>query len=108
MIGKFEVRAGQIDLQHVARSAVLRPDFAAGRRVSFARLRWLRGVRSAPRLVTGQAFRVVISCVMRRRFMRVVTRRAAYPAIVGVTFAAEDAIRLKADAVHAYSLRRHD
>src|SRR5215510_5892614 len=108
MIGEFEMRAGQIDLRHVARSAILRPDFAAGRRVSFARLRWLRGARSAPRLVTGQAFRVVISFVMRRRFMRVVTRRAAYPAIVGVTFAAENAIRLEADAVHAYSLRRHD
>src|SRR5262245_17713636 len=40
--------------------------------------------------------------------MRVVTRRTAYPAIVGVTFAAEDAIRLEADAVHAYSLRSHD
>src|SRR5215510_7636607 len=108
MIGEFEMRAGQIDLRHVARSAILRPDFAAGRRVSFARLRWLRGARSAPRLVTGQAFRVVISFVMRRRFMRVVTRRAAYPAIVGVTFAAEDAIRLEADAVYADALRRHD
>src|SRR5262245_39957878 len=109
MIGEFEMRAGQISLRHVARSAILRPDFAARRVASFARLRGLRGgARSAPRLVTGQAFRVVISLVMRRRFMRVVTRRAAYPAIVGVTFASEDAIWLEADAVHAYPLRRHD
>src|SRR5262245_50625593 len=109
MIGEFEMRAGQIDLRHVTRRAVLRADFAARRGGLFAGLRRLRGgARSAPLLVTGQAFRVVISFVMRRRFMRVVTRRAAYPAIVGVTFAAENAIRLEADAVHAYSLRRHD
>src|SRR5262245_62665177 len=82
MIGEFEMRAGQIDLRHVARSAILSSDFTARRSASFARLRWLRDARSAPRLVTGQTFRVVISFVMRRRFMRVVARRAAYPAIV--------------------------
>src|SRR5687768_8218819 len=99
MIGEFEMRAGQIDLRHVARSAVLRRDFAARRRVAFARLPRLRGLRdgarSASGFMAGQAFCVVISFVRRRRFMRVVTRRAAYPAIVGVTFAAEDAIRLE-------------
>src|SRR5262245_66539621 len=78
MIGEFEMRAGQIDLRHVTRRAVLHPDFAARRGGLFARLRRLRGgARSAPLLVTGQAFRVVIGLVMRRRFMRVVTRRAA-------------------------------
>jgi len=109
MIGEFEMRAGQIDLRHVTRSAVLRSDFAAWRVASFFRLRRLRGgARSAPRLVTGHAFRVVIGLVARRRVVRVVACATAYPAIVGVTFAAEDAIGLKADAVHADPLRRHD
>src|SRR6266511_2879519 len=79
MVGEFEMRAGQIDLRHVARSAILRSDFTARRRASFAQLRWLRGARSGPRLVTGQAFRVVISFVMRRRLMRIVTRHAPDP-----------------------------
>src|SRR5215831_19202392 len=109
MIGEFEMRAGQSNLRHVTRSAVLRSDFAAPRRAFLARLRRIRGgARSASRLVTGQAFRVVISLVMGHRLMGVVTSHAAYPAIIGVTFAAEDAIRLKAYAVHADPLWRHD
>src|SRR5215470_10428978 len=109
MIGEFEMRAGQIDLRHVTRSAILRFDFAARRRAPLVRLRRRRRLaRSASWLVTGQAFRVVISLVMRRRLMRVVTGHAANPAIIGVTFAAEDAIRLKAYAVHADPLWRHD
>src|SRR5262245_66191774 len=94
MISEFEMRAGQIDLRHMTRRAVLRFDLAARRVAPSARLRRLcHGARSSPWLVTGQAFRVVISFVVRRRFMRVVTCRAAYPAIIGVTFAPEDAIR---------------
>src|SRR5262245_48919150 len=109
MIGEFKMRAGQIDLRHVTRSAVLRFDFAALGYASFAGLRRRRRLaRPAPSLMTGHAFRVVISLVLCRRFMRVVTRRAAYPAIIGVTFAAEDAVRLKAYAVHTDPLRRHD
>src|SRR5262245_543824 len=109
MIGEFEMRSGQINLRHVTRSAVLRFDFAARRRAFLVRLRRRRRLaRSASWLVTGQAFRVVISLVMRRRLMRVVTCHAAYPVIIRVTFAAEDAIRLKADTVHADPLWRHD
>src|SRR5205085_9268876 len=54
--------------------------------------------------MTGQALGVVISNLALERLVWIVAGRAAYPAVVRVTLAVEDAVRLKADVIDRHGL----
>src|SRR5689334_1849345 len=56
--------------------------------------------------MTLQTSLVVISCVFPERLVRIVTRRTAYPAIVRVTLAVKNPVRLKTHVVDLHALQQ--
>src|SRR5438045_6322760 len=99
---ELEVRAGQLDLRHVARGATLLCD-GAGPGVAFVRrlgLRHLRRPKARLRAVAGEALRVVEGLFASRVVVRVVAGRAAHTRVEGFVAAArEQAVGLEANAV---------
>src|SRR5437870_1436430 len=98
MIGELKMRARQVDLLHMTRGAIAVCDFACGRKRFVARCcSRLYCFRAGN--MTYQAFGIVRDHTLFQRFVRVMTRLATDPMIVGVTFAFKDSIWLKANVV---------
>ena|SRR5437764_9641891 len=104
VVCELEVRAGQLDLRHVAGGASLLCD-GTGFGVAFVRrlgLRDLRRPKARLRAVACEALRVVEGFFMSRIVVRVMTRRATHSRVEGFVAAArEEAIGLEANAVQA-------
>src|SRR6185437_13597624 len=56
--------------------------------------------------MTFQTALVVISSILPERLMRIVTRRAAYPAIIRITLAVKNTIRLETHVVDFHALQQ--
>jgi hypothetical protein len=56
--------------------------------------------------VAGEAFLIVKTYVLDQRLVGIVASRAAYAAIIRVTLAVEDAVRLKADIVNLHAAQQ--
>src|SRR5947209_3953789 len=102
VIRELEVRAGQLDLRHVAGGAGPLRD-GAGLGVALVGrllLRHARRLQALPRAVAGEALRVVEGFVLARVGVRVVAGRAAHARVEGFVAAArEQTVGLEADAV---------
>src|SRR2546421_6862564 len=107
VVCELEVRAGQLDLRHVARGATLLCD-GAGPGVAFVRrlgLRHLRRPKARLRAVAGEALRVVEGLFASRVVVRVVAGRAAHTRVEGFVAAArEEAVGLEGHALAALVL----
>src|SRR2546423_10669346 len=92
VVCELEVRAGQLDLRHVAGGASLRRDGAGLRRAFVCRLglRHLRRPKARLRAVAGEALRVVEGLFMSRVVVRVVAGRAAHTRVEGFVAAARE------------------
>src|ERR1044071_9541945 len=56
--------------------------------------------------MTLQTALIVISSVFSERLVRIVTRRAAYPAIIRITLAVKNTVRLKTHVVDFHALQQ--
>jgi len=98
MVGKPEVRCGRPNLRHVTGDAILRAHLAAKAQVLRSHF-W----RFIFRSVAGQALAIVIGNLTLERCVGIVTARAAYAAVIRITLAVKDAVRLKADIVDLHA-----
>src|SRR5262245_18094415 len=101
MVSELEVRGRRPDLWHVTGHAILRGDFAGNCQTLGSRLSLLFGFLFSS--MASEALLVVKRYVLIQRLVRIVAGRAGYAAIIRVTLAVEDAIRLKADIVNLHA-----
>jgi len=105
MVSKLEVRCRRSQLWHVTGNTILSRDFTGNRQAlcfpfSF-HLGWLLFSR-----VAGEALLIVKGYVLVQRLVGIVAARAGYAAIIRVTLAVEDAVRLKADIVNLHAAQQ--
>lgn len=109
VIGKFEMRAGQVNLRHVATGAIILANLTgtgAAVITSFDCTRFR--LQPLLELMTGQTLRIVKGRALLQAVMRIVTGRAADAFVGGITAAVEHSIRLEANVADAAAIgQRH-
>src|SRR6185295_8080124 len=96
MVSKLEVRRRRAKLWHVTGNTILGGDLAGNSQTLRSLFSFHLGRLLFSR-VAGEALLIVKSYVLAQRLVGIVAGRAGYAAIIRVTLAVEDAVRLKAD-----------
>jgi hypothetical protein len=105
MVSELEVRGRGPELWHVAGNTILRGDFAGHSQTLGSRLSLHLGRLIFSRMAS-EALLIVRSRVLAQRLMGIVAGRAGYAAIIRVTLAVEDAVRLKANIVNLHATQQ--
>jgi len=105
MVSKLEVRCRRADLWHVTGNTILSGDFAGNSQTLRSRSSLHLGRLLFSR-VAGEALLIVKRYVLSQRFVGIVAGGAGYAAIIRVTLAVKDAVRLKADIVNLHAAQQ--